>query len=84
MRADGWPLHPSFGLVAVQAILTGKSGVMVCPSASDRGEPTSDAFVKLFSLESVLQETKLLTAGTSDLQYERIHRLEAVHGATAF
>ncbi len=77
-------LASRFGLVAVQAILAGKSGVMVCWSASDRGEPTSDAFVKLFSLESVLQETKFLTAGTSDLQYERIHRLEAVHGATAF
>ena len=72
-----------FGLVAVRAILAGKSGVMVCWSASNQGEPTSDAFVKLFSLDSVLQETRPLTAGTSDLQNERIHRLEAIHGALA-
>lgn len=77
-------LASRFGLVAVQAILAGRSGVMVCWSTSDRGEPTSDAFVRLFPLDSVLQETELLTAGTSDLQNERIHRLEAIHGAMAF
>ncbi|MDE0601255.1 MAG: 6-phosphofructokinase [bacterium] len=77
-------LASRFGLVAVQAILAGRSGVMVCWSTSDRGEPTSDAFVKLFPLDSVLQETQLLTEGTSDLQNERIHRLEAIHGAMAF
>ena len=77
-------LASRFGLVAVQAILAGESGVMVCWSASSQGEPTSDAFVKLFSLDSVLRETELLTAGTSALQNERIHRLEAIHGAMAF
>ena len=77
-------LASRFGLVAVQAILAGKSGVMVCWSASIQGESTSDAFVRLFPLDSVLQETELLTAETSALQNERIHRLEAIHGALAF
>lgn len=61
IRTGGCPGHPG----------RGESGVMVCWSTSDRGEPTSDAFVKLFPLDSVLQETKLLTAGASDLQNER-------------
>ena len=72
-----------FALVAVQSILAGKSGVMVCWSASQQGEPTSDAFVRLFSLGAVLEETKSLTEGTSELQNERIRRLEAIHGALA-
>ena len=73
-----------FALVAVQSILAGKSGVMVCWSVSRRGEPTSDAFVRLFSLDAVLEETESLTEGTSELQNERIRRLEAIHGALAF
>ena len=77
-------LASRFGLVAVQSLLAAKSGVMVSWSVSDEGEPTSDAFVRLFSLESVLGETESLTAGTSDLQNERIRRLEAIHGVLAF
>lgn len=73
-----------FALVAVQSILAGKSGVMVCWSVSRQGESTSDAFVRLFSLDAVLEETKSLTEGTSELQNERIRRLEAIHGALAF
>jgi 6-phosphofructokinase 1 len=77
-------LASRFALVAVQSILAGKSGTMVSWSVSDQGETTSDAFVKLFSLESVLAETDALTMGSSDLQNERIHRLEDIHGALAF
>ena len=72
------------GLVAVQAILSGVSGIMVSWSVSSEGRPTSDAFIRLFSLESVLRETKSLTEGTSDLQNDRIRRLESIHGALAF
>ena len=77
-------LASRFALVAVQSILAGAAGVMVCWSASDQGEPTSDAFVRLFPLDSVLRETESLTEGTSDLQNERIRRLEAIHGVLAF
>ena len=77
-------LASRFALVAVQSILAGAAGVMVCWSVSDQGEPTSDAFVRLFSLDSVLLETISLTEGTSDLQNERIRRLEAIHGVLAF
>lgn len=72
-----------FALVAVQSVLAGKSGVMVCWSVSQEGEPTSDAFVRLFSLGAVLEETRSLTEGTSELQNERIRRLGAIHGALA-
>ncbi len=72
------------GLVAIQSILAGRAGVMACWSVDQRGKPTSDAFVRLFSLDSVLYETESLTAGTSDLQNERIRRLEAIHGVLAF
>ena len=77
-------LASRLGLVAVQSILAGRSGIMVCWSVSNDGESTSDAFVRLFPLSAVLQETKALTAGTSDLQNDRIQRLEAIHGALAF
>lgn len=77
-------LASRFALVAVQSLLAGKSGTMVSWSVSDQGEPTSDAFVRLFALESVIEETKSLTEGVSDLQNERTHRLEAIHGALAF
>lgn len=77
-------LASRFGLVAVQTILAGASGVMVAWSVSDQGQPTSDAFVRLFSLESVLEETELLTRGASELQNQRIQRLEAIHGVLAF
>ena len=77
-------LASRFALVAVQSILAGESGVMVCWSVSDRGKATSDAFVRLLSLDSVLIETMSLTEGTSDLQNERIRRLGAIHGVLAF
>lgn len=77
-------LASRFALVAVQSILAGESGAMVCWSVSDQGKPTSDAFARLFPLDSVLEETRSLTEGTSHLQNERIRRLEAIHGVLAF
>ena len=77
-------LASRFGLVAVESLLAEKSGVMVCWSVDPEGEPTSDSFLKLFSLDSVLQESKGLAEGSSTLQRTRIRRLESLQGALAF
>lgn len=76
-------LASRFAVVATQSILAGKSGVMVGWSLSDQGEKTSDSYLKLFPLGSVLQATRNLTEGNSEIQNQRIHRLEAIHGALA-
>lgn len=77
-------LASRFGLVAVESLLAGRSGVMVCWSVNPAGEPSSDSYLRLFPFDSVLQATKALSEGSSTLQRIRIRRLESIQGALAF
>jgi|FLYL01.1.fsa_nt_gi 6-phosphofructokinase 1 len=69
-----------FGLVAVEAVLEGKTDVMVGWNLVDMGEPTSDNFIRLFSLPEVLTETEALLDGSSPVTQDRVRRMEAIHG----
>jgi 6-phosphofructokinase 1 len=72
-----------FGLVVVDALLAGKTDAMVGWNLIERGEPTSDAFIRLFSLDEVLEETSALLDGSSDVTMDRVRRMEAIQGILA-
>jgi 6-phosphofructokinase 1 len=72
-----------FGLVAVEAILAGRSDVMVGWNLTDVGDPTSDSFVRVFPIADVLEETAALLDGTSPVTMDRVRRLEAIQGVLA-
>lgn len=72
-----------FGLVVVDALLDGRSDVMVGWNLTERGEPTSDAFIRLFSIGEVLEETQALLQGESEITEDRVRRMEAIHGVLA-
>jgi 6-phosphofructokinase 1 len=69
-----------FGLVAVNAVLAGTTDVMAGWNITDRGEPTSDGWIRLFSLADVLTETEALLQGTSEVVRERVRRMEEIQG----
>lgn len=72
-----------FGLVAVDTILGGRTDVMVGWNLTDMGEPTSDSFVRLFSIEDVLRETEALLDGSSSIAQDRVVRMEKIQGVLA-
>ncbi|MDH4309130.1 MAG: 6-phosphofructokinase, partial [Acidimicrobiia bacterium] len=72
-----------FGLVAVSALLASRTDLMVGWSLTDRGEPTSDAFIRLFPIQEVLEETESLLDGSSDVTMDRVRRMEAIQGVLA-
>lgn len=72
-----------FGLVAVDASLRGRSDVMTGWNLTDRGEQTSDSWIRLFPLAEVLLETESLLDGTSAVTMDRVKRMEAIQGVLA-
>jgi 6-phosphofructokinase 1 len=72
-----------FGLVAVHALLEGDSDIMVGWNLTDEGRPTSDAFIRIFDLPHVLEETAALLDGSSDVTMDRVRRMEAIQGVLA-
>lgn len=72
------------GLVAVDALLDGRSDEMVAWQATVRGgEKTSDPQLRLFPLAEVLAETESMADGTSWVVRWRAQRMEAIHGVLA-
>ncbi len=69
-----------FGLTAMEALVAGRTDVMVGWNAIDIGEPTSDSFIRLFSITDVLEETEALMDGTSPVIQGRVDRLENIQG----
>lgn len=72
-----------FGLVAVDALLAGRSDFMVGWNLTDQGEPTSDSFIRIFSIAAVLAETEALLDGSSEIAMDRVRRMEAIQGVLA-
>lgn len=72
-----------FGLVAVEALMAGRTDVMVGWNLVDKGQPTSDNFIRLFPLADVLEETEALLDGSSPVTQDRVRRMEAIHGVLA-
>ena len=72
-----------FGLVAVHAALAGRTDLMTGWNLTDRGEPTSDSWIRLFPLADVLTETESLLDGTSAVTMDRLQRMEAIQGVLA-
>ena len=72
-----------FGLVVVDAILEGKTDLMAGWNLVDQGQPTSDAFIRLFPIGDVLAETESLLDGSSDVTMDRVRRMEAIQGVLA-
>jgi len=69
-----------FGLVAVDAVLAGKTDRMVGWNLTETGEPTSDSWIRLFPIAQVLEETKALLDGSSAVTIDRVRRMEAIQG----
>jgi 6-phosphofructokinase 1 len=69
-----------FGLVAVEALLSGVTDRMVGWNFTDKGEPTSDGWIRLFPIADVLEETKSLLDGTSPVTIDRVRRMEMIQG----
>ena len=61
-------------------LLAGKTDKMVGWNLTELGEPTSDSWIRLFSLESVLAETAALLDGSSAVTQDRVRRMEAIQG----
>jgi 6-phosphofructokinase 1 len=73
-----------FGLIAVEAALSGKTDVMTGWNIGvDLGEPTSDDWIRLFNMEDVLRETEALADATSSVVIDRMTRMEAIQGVLA-
>ncbi|MGQ0848300.1 MAG: 6-phosphofructokinase [Actinomycetota bacterium] len=72
-----------FGLVAVEAVIAGVTDRMVGWNLTDRGDPTSDSWIRLFPLADVLNETKALVDGSSEVTMDRVRRMEAIQGVLA-
>ncbi len=72
------------GLVAVEAVSEGKSGIGVVWQATiDGGEPTSDPQLRTFPLEQILAETQAMMDGSSGVVGWRRERMEAIQGVLA-
>ena len=72
------------GLVAVEALLSGVTDQMAAWRTSlPGGRHTSDPMVDLFSLEEVLEQTKALLDGSSEITKRRIRRMEEIQGVLA-
>jgi len=69
-----------FGLIAVDAVLNGKTDLMVGWNLTDMGEATSDNFVRVFPIIDVLRETEALLDGTSTVAHDRVARMEKIQG----
>jgi 6-phosphofructokinase 1 len=72
-----------FGLTAMEALLAGRTDVMVGWNVIDMGEETSDSFIRLFPIERVLQETEALIDGSSSVIRDRVERMESIQGVLA-
>jgi 6-phosphofructokinase 1 len=72
-----------FGLTAVEAVLSGRTDLMVGWNLTDLGEPTSDSFVRAFPMADVLRETAALLDGTSTVAQDRVIRMEKIQGVLA-
>ncbi|MGH8925331.1 MAG: ATP-dependent 6-phosphofructokinase [Acidimicrobiia bacterium] len=69
-----------FGLVAVEAALAGKTDLMAGWNLTDRGEATTDSWIRLFPIDQVLEETSALLDGSSPVTIDRVRRMEAIQG----
>ncbi len=69
-----------FGLVAVDALLDGRTDMMVGWNLTADGLPTSDSWIRLFGLQEVIEETEKLRNGTSDVILDRLQRMEDIQG----
>ena len=69
-----------FGLVAVNAVLDGHTDVMAGWNIEGNGIPTSDSWIRLFSIPDVLEETEALLDGSSQVTIDRVRRMENIHG----
>jgi 6-phosphofructokinase 1 len=72
-----------FGLVAVQAVLAGATDRMAGWNLTENGDPSSDSWIRLFSFDEVLEETRALMDGTSAVTMDRLRRMEAIQGVLA-
>ncbi len=72
-----------FGLVAVDALLAGRTDLMTGWNLTDQGEATSDSFVRLFPIAGVLEETQALLDGSSEITMDRVRRMESIQGVLA-
>jgi 6-phosphofructokinase 1 len=73
-----------FGRVAVEAALEGSGDVMTGWNIGiELGEPTTDDWIRLFSIADVIEETEALLDGTSPVSVDRIARMEAIQGVLA-
>lgn len=69
-----------FGLIAVGAVLAGRTDLMTGWNLTEAGEPTSDSFIRLFPMADVLEETESLLDGSSAITMDRVRRMEAIQG----
>ena len=72
-----------FGLTAMEALLDGRTDVMVGWNLTGLGEKTSDSFVQLFPIASVMEETLALIDGSSSIIRDRVERMESIQGILA-
>lgn len=82
--------HPSFadrmvagrlGLAAVAAVLGGQTDQMVAwQTFASGGTPTADTAVRLFPLERVLEESRMLIDGSSPITQRRVKMMETFQG----
>lgn len=72
-----------FGLTAIEALLTGRTDVMVGWNLTEMGEDTSDSFIRLFPIADVLVETRALIDGSSPVIQGRVERMESIQGVLA-
>lgn len=45
--------------------------------------PLTDSWIRLFSFDEVLEETRALMDGTSPVTMDRVRRMEAIQGVLA-
>ncbi len=69
-----------FALVAVEAVLDGRTDAMVGWNLTDFGDPSQDTFIRLFGITDVLAETEALLDGTSVVTHDRVMRMEKIQG----
>ncbi len=72
-----------FGLTAIETLLAGRTDVMVGWNLTQIGEETSDSFIRLFPISSVLEETQALINGSSAVIKSRLERMESIQGVLA-
>jgi len=72
-----------FGLVAVGAVMAGRTDLMAGWNLTDRGEATHDSFIRMFPIAEVIEETESLLDGSSPVTMDRVRRMEAIQGVLA-